>query len=127
MQSRLLGGGRAVITKEFKRLVEEGLQRQGISLRQAALGADITPSYLSKVLSGKRDFPSDAAILRLADVLGVEPPELLLAEAGRVRFRASRDLTKEEMESVMRTLRDVMSGKRHSIRKQRPRSRRSAK
>jgi transcriptional regulator with XRE-family HTH domain len=105
----------SVISSEFRKLVREGLDRTGLTARQAALQAEISPSYLSRVLAGERDYPSDDAILRLARVLEIDPPELLLAEAGRVRPRASRELGPEDMEKVMQTIRAVMAGERRSI------------
>ena len=97
-----------MISKEFKEIVRDGLERQGLSLRQAALRAGLSASYLSRVLSGERDFPSTDAIIRLARVLGIQPPDRLLAYAGRVRHRAARELSEKEIDEVMAIIRDVV-------------------
>ena len=97
-----------MITKKFRQMVEKGLERKNLSLRQAALRAKLSPSYLSRIMSGERDFPSTNAILRLAKVLGIHPPDRLLAHAGRFRLRTPRPLSEEEIDEVVAIIRDVV-------------------
>jgi transcriptional regulator with XRE-family HTH domain len=55
-----------------------------LSVRQLALQAKLSSTYLHRFESGKLDSPpSEAALLRLAQVLGIALDELLVA-AGRI-------------------------------------------
>jgi transcriptional regulator with XRE-family HTH domain len=53
------------------------------SVRKVAGRIEVQPSYLSKVERGEVAPPSEAKIVRLAEVLG-EDPDVLLAMAGKV-------------------------------------------
>jgi len=59
------------------------LESSEFSVRKVALRIKVEPSYLSKVERDEVAPPSEATIVRLADVLG-EDPDLLLAMAGKV-------------------------------------------
>jgi transcriptional regulator with XRE-family HTH domain len=73
------------VPKGFRVLVKERMKQQGVSLRQVAAQADMSPAYLCRLLLGERGLPpDDAPILKLAEALGIEPPELLLIKANRV-------------------------------------------
>ena len=68
----------------FSARVSEGMRRRGLTLRGLCRQADLDPSFFSKVLSGKRRPPSEEPVLRrVADVLGLEAAELIVA-AGRI-------------------------------------------
>ena len=74
----------------FALMVKGGLDRSGITLRELCRQTDIDPSFLSKVLSGKRSPPGEeAALRRLAKTLELEPAELVVA-AGRIPSEWSR-------------------------------------
>lgn len=109
-----------MVSKEFRSIVRTSLKKQGLSVRRAALQAELSPSYLSRILRGERDFPSTDAILRLARVLGIHPPDLLLAHAGRVRLRAAADLTDKQISQVMQILHDVVRDDRRSAARKSP-------
>lgn len=69
-----------VDTPPFSRLVSDALAARGLGLREFCRRADIDPSFFSKVLTGKRNPPSDEAVLRrLAEVLGLSPVETIVA------------------------------------------------
>jgi len=69
---------------DFKQLVEAGLKRRGISLRELCRRAGTDASYLSKVLAGKRNLPEQQAVLSgLAEALEVSPEVIYLA-VGRI-------------------------------------------
>lgn len=66
--------------RSFVRLVTEAMARKGLGLREACRRAGVDASYLSKVLAGKRNPPSDEETLRrLAAALELEPVELVVA------------------------------------------------
>lgn len=68
----------------FAERVLEGMRARGLGLRELCRQAEVDPSFLSKVLSGKRNPPWDEDVLRrVAGVLGVNPAEIVIS-AGRV-------------------------------------------
>jgi transcriptional regulator with XRE-family HTH domain len=68
----------------FSRLISEAMALRGLGLRQLCRQAKLDPSFMSKVLSGKRNPPSDEETLRrIADILEADAVELLVA-AGRI-------------------------------------------
>lgn len=72
------------MNRSFSGLVNEGLERQGLTLRELCRQVDLDPSFFSKVLSGKRSPPSSEDVLRrVAAAVGVDPAVLVVA-AGRI-------------------------------------------
>jgi transcriptional regulator with XRE-family HTH domain len=68
----------------FSRLVVEAMARQGLGLRELCRQAKLDPSFLSKVLAGKRNPPAEEEVLRrMATVLGTDAVTLFVA-AGRI-------------------------------------------
>lgn len=68
----------------FSAMVKLGMRDAGVTLRELCRKASLDPSFLSKVLAGKRSPPAEEeALRRLARALGVDPAELVVA-AGRV-------------------------------------------
>lgn len=68
----------------FTRLVTDAMARRGLGLRELCRRARLDPSFLSKVLAGKRNPPSEEDVLRrLAVELETDAVELLVA-AGRI-------------------------------------------
>lgn len=60
------------------------MTRRGLGLRELCRRADLDPSFLSKVLAGKRNPPAEEDVLRrIAAVLETDPVEMLVA-AGRI-------------------------------------------
>jgi len=81
----------------FASMVKSGLDRSGITLRELCRQTDLDPSYLSKVLSGKRSPPGEeAALRRLAKSLELVPAELVVA-AGRIPSEWSRLIEDERL------------------------------
>jgi len=70
---------------EFVRHLRESRRKEdpAFSLRKVAARIEVQPSYLSKVERGEVAPPSEATILRLATVLGVDG-DVLLAMAGKI-------------------------------------------
>ena len=71
-------------TLPFSRLVSDAMERRGLGLRELCRRAKLDPSFLSKVLAGKRNPPSEEDVLRrMATILETDAVELLVA-AGRI-------------------------------------------
>ncbi len=78
----------------FIKAIREALEKKGWSMRRAAREAGLDSSFLSKVLSGKRNPPSDErVIIRLAQKLDIDPDSLVIY-AGRIPARYQKDLEK---------------------------------
>lgn len=68
----------------FSRLVTDAMMRRGLGLRELCRQAKLDPSFLSKVLTGKRNPPAEEEVLRrMAAVLETDAVELFVA-AGRI-------------------------------------------
>lgn len=68
----------------FSRLVADAMTRRGLGLRELCRQAKLDPSFLSKVLTGKRNPPAEEDVLRrMAAVLETDAVELFVA-AGRI-------------------------------------------
>lgn len=68
----------------FSRLVTNAMQSRGLGLRELCRRAKLDPSFLSKVLAGKRNPPAEEDVLRrIAAVLETDAVELFVA-AGRI-------------------------------------------
>ncbi|MBI5246641.1 MAG: helix-turn-helix transcriptional regulator [Elusimicrobia bacterium] len=68
----------------FSRIVSEAMKLKGLGLRELCRQAKLDPSFLSKVLMGKRNPPSDEETLRrIAEILETDAVGLLVA-AGRI-------------------------------------------
>jgi transcriptional regulator with XRE-family HTH domain len=90
---------------EFIRLLEKAMNvhPEKLSLNQIARLADISPAYLSFLLNGKRDAPSNDTITRLAEVLNI-PKDKLFKAAGRPDNRALAFFRKDDANSIVREL-----------------------
>jgi transcriptional regulator with XRE-family HTH domain len=90
---------------EFIRLLEKAMNEhpEKLSLNQIARLADISPAYLSFLLNGKRDAPSNDTITRLAEVLNI-PKDKLFKAAGRPDNRALAFFRKDDANSIVRDL-----------------------
>lgn len=68
----------------FSRLITDAMARRGLGLRELCRQAKLDPSFLSKVLAGKRNPPSEEETLRrIAVILETDAVELFVA-AGRI-------------------------------------------
>lgn len=122
---------RNVAPEGLIRLLRKGMEGQQISLNQLAERADVSPAFLSRILNRQRGLPSDSTILRLAQVLELEPPESALIAAGRipeelkltlsnpqipVLLRAAGKLSETDLQAVLRTAQSLAL-KQHRKRK----------
>jgi transcriptional regulator with XRE-family HTH domain len=72
------------MTKPFAAAVKEKMAEQGLGLRELCRLAGVDPSFLSKILAGKRSPPwEEAPLRRLAQALAMDPLRLIVA-AGRI-------------------------------------------
>ena len=76
------------------------------SLREVARRADLSPAYLSYLLSGDRGVPTNLAIARLEEVLNIPKGELFKA-AGKPNDEALDFFRKEEAGPIVRILATV--------------------
>jgi transcriptional regulator with XRE-family HTH domain len=75
---------RSESAKEFINLVKVHLEKNRCSLRELARQCNLDVSFLSKILSGKRNPPSsEKDIRKIAEVLKINSDRLLFA-AGRI-------------------------------------------
>lgn len=73
------------------------MREQKISIRKLAKEIGLDPSFLSKVLTGKRSPPWDENILKkLAKILGMDPVYLILS-TGRIPSQLQPTLEKPEV------------------------------
>ena len=72
------------IALQFSRIVSEAMKHKGLGLRELCRQAKLDPSFMSKVLMGKRNPPAEEETLRrIAVVLETDAVELFVA-AGRI-------------------------------------------
>ena len=110
----------------FRKLVERHADELGFSLREIARRAEISVSFLSRILAGERGLPGDDVLLKLAKVLDIRPPELLLVEAGRVPqksrviklLRAVSGLSAEDLDQVNKVASALVEKRRKKARSQ---------
>ena len=88
----------------FIKVLREGMNRRKISLNQLAEKAGLSPAFLSRILNKERGLPSDKAILRLAEVLDLQPPERLLIEAGRIPEEMKPALSQPRIPELLRAV-----------------------
>jgi transcriptional regulator with XRE-family HTH domain len=116
----------------FITMLRELMAKRKISLNQLAKRGGISAAFLSRVLNRERSLPSDKTILKLAEILDLEPAERLLIESGRipedlkptlsrplmpVLLRATGKLSETEFQELVKTA-EAIALKQHFKRKQ---------
>lgn len=89
---------------EFIRLLNQAIRDSGLTKAQVAFKTDISPAYLSRLLNGVRGVPADTILVRLENVLAMDPPGQLFDAAGRHDSVVSRVLKKNNGRTLMRKL-----------------------
>jgi transcriptional regulator with XRE-family HTH domain len=89
---------------EFIRQLQQAIRDSGLTKAQVAFKADISPAYLSRLLNGSRGVPADSILVRLEEVLDIQPRGQLFDAAGRQDAIVSRVLQKPKARVLMRTL-----------------------
>jgi transcriptional regulator with XRE-family HTH domain len=91
------------------------MEAKDMSLREVCRQADISPAFLSRILSGERGLPSDEVIIRVAEALDIEPPERLLIEAGRTGDNLKDILSKPHVPDLLRALGPLTEAQRKEL------------
>jgi transcriptional regulator with XRE-family HTH domain len=104
--------------ERFIRRLEKAMDEhpEKLSLNRIARLADISPAYLSFLLNGKRDVPSNEAIARLEEVLNIPKDELFKA-AGRPNDQALEFFRKDEAGAIVHSLAGLPNGRLSAARK----------
>jgi len=89
---------------EFIRLLEQSIRQSGLTKGEVAFKAEISPAYLSRLLHGERGVPADTILVRLEEVLDIQPRGLLFDRAGRHDAVMSKILKKNKARVLLRSL-----------------------
>jgi transcriptional regulator with XRE-family HTH domain len=87
----------------FRNLLKNAMESQGLTNRKLADLTNISPAFISRLLSGQRGVPTNEVIARLENALQLEPKQLLY-EAGRIDRAVQTVLQKPGAPLLMRTL-----------------------
>ena len=103
--------------EKFVRLLKKAMDEhpQKPSLREVARRSNLSVAYLSYLLNGDRDVPSNAAIRELERALSIPQGELNKA-AGRPDDKALEFFRREEAAPIMQTLAKVPAKQLESVR-----------
>ena len=102
-------------------MISEGMSDQDMSFRKLADKVGISASFLCRFIMGERSAPADSTLLKIAEVLKIEPTEILIVLAGRIPkkrrklvelLEQSSFLTDEELEPILRKVREISYKKR---------------
>ena len=88
---------------QFIRLLDRSIEKQGLSLREAASLAGVSIAYLSRLLSKQRGLPAKKTIDKFEKVLEIEPGRLFDA-AGLHDALASKVFKNEDARRLLRSL-----------------------
>ena len=91
------------------------MEKRGISLNQLAQKAGLSPAYLSRIMNRQRGLPSDRAILRLAQVLDLQPNERLLIEAGRIPQDLQASLSRPKIPELLRAVGELSEREQNEL------------
>jgi transcriptional regulator with XRE-family HTH domain len=82
----------------FPKRLAEAVSLSGLSARQVALRAGLSPSYVSELLSGKRSRPSVESVHRLAAATGAANEYLFAGKGGLVASEQEKALQRNVLE-----------------------------
>jgi hypothetical protein len=89
----------------FVRLLRKAVAAQGLPLREIGRRIGVSTAYMSRLVNKQRGLPDDdAIIIKLEEVLDIQPRGLLFDAAGRHDAVAAKVLKKEGARTLMRTL-----------------------
>jgi transcriptional regulator with XRE-family HTH domain len=72
---------------KFKNAIKKAIKTKGLSLRALSRETGIDLGFLSRILSGQRNPPSNSYIIKIANILDLNPDQLIV-DAGRIPKRA---------------------------------------
>ena len=90
-------------TKNFRRDILKAMYDRNIGLRELARQAGIDASFLSRILRGVREPPSEELIGNIAKTLGLDPLKLTI-QAGRAPDEIIRALEKDGLSDYLKTI-----------------------
>lgn len=85
-----------MINNYFGKVIKAGLKRNNVSLRCLSRGVGLDPSFLSKVLAGKRNPPTEEkSLVRIARYLNCDA-DIVVLSAGRIpkKYQTARNRQK---------------------------------
>jgi transcriptional regulator with XRE-family HTH domain len=88
----------------FIRLLRKSIAQQRLSLRYIGRRIGASTAYMSRLVNKQRGLPSDETIIKLEEVLDIQPRGLLFDAAGRHDSVASKVLKRDGARILMRTL-----------------------
>jgi len=88
----------------FIRLLKDGMNKQGLSLRQLADKAGVSPAYVSRLFNRERGLPAHETIAKFEEVLDIQPRGTLFDAAGRHDREAEKFFRRDNARLLMRTL-----------------------
>lgn len=89
----------------FVRLLRKTIAAQKLPLREIGRRLGVSTAYMSRLVNKQRGLPDDdAVIIKLEEVLDVQPRGLLFDAAGRHDTVTTKVLKKEGARTLMRTL-----------------------
>jgi len=89
---------------EFIRLLDQAIRQSGLTKGEVAFKADISAAYLSRLLHGERGVPADSVLIRMEEVLDIQPRGSLFDAAGRHDAVISKVLKKDKARVLLRSL-----------------------
>ena len=91
-------------SKTFAVILSDWMEKSNVSLRSLAKKSGVDSSYLSKVINGKRNPPSDEeTITKIAGIIGYSPDELMFA-CGRIPSKLQNIFLRGDIKNILRKL-----------------------
>lgn len=88
----------------FVRLLRKSIAAQPLSLRDISRRIGVSTAFMSRLVNKQRGLPADETIIKLEDVLDIQPRGQLFDAAGRHDSVASKVFKKDGARILMRTL-----------------------
>ncbi len=88
----------------FVRLLRKSLAAQTLSLRDISRRIGVSTAFLSRLVNKQRGLPADEIIVKLEDILDIQPRGLLFDAAGRHDSVAAKVFKRDGARILMRTL-----------------------
>jgi len=85
-----------MVYKDFIEKISKALKEKNFTLKKVSSYAGIDISYLSKILSGKRNPPyDDVVIIKMAEILDIDEDELLFS-AGKIPQKFQKNFSNKD-------------------------------
>lgn len=96
-----------MVYKEFVKKIVDKIKEKGLTLKEVAKYSGIDVSYLSRILTGKRNPPYDENVIRkIAKILGIDEDELVFS-AGKIPKKYQQYFSsKEDIEKILSLLKN---------------------